>query len=80
MYVSAAEEKSAGACCAGMRAEEVGPELAGSRGEEGNGVTEDGDGVRDRRRGLCFRRFIRSGSVTWEGKAVTYGSEEPCGH
>ena len=42
-------------------------------------MTEDGDGVRDWRRGLCFRRFIRSGSVTWEGKAVTDGGVEPCG-
>ena len=28
---------------------------------------------------LCFRRFMRSGSMAWEGKAVTDGGIEPCG-
>ena len=34
----ATEQESVGTCCARIGAEEVGPEVARSRGEEGNGV------------------------------------------
>ena len=37
-----------------MGTEEVGPELARFGGEEGNGVAEEGDGVRNRWRGASF--------------------------
>ena len=43
---TAVEEEGESSCCTRVRAEEDGPEVARSRGEESNGVAWEGNGER----------------------------------
>ena len=78
----AAEEESAGACCARIRTEEVGPELAGIGSEKGNGVAEKGDSVRNRwrRDSICGLRGGRGvdgeTSTVSADRVEVYGGQE----